>query len=98
MVVFFKRVVRRQARVHGDDGVQAVQLMRHGGGEDGLVGPDDGGGKIGVGFGVRDGLEAHADCGRLVSKMWEEGKNGYVPGKSSFHARRTSGVKNSEVL
>lgn len=60
VVVVFKRVVGREAGVDGDDGVQAVQLVRHGGCEDGGVGPDYGGGQVVVILRVGDGLEAHA--------------------------------------
>jgi hypothetical protein len=61
VVIFFELVAGRQAAVNGGDGVEAVQLVRHGCGEDGGVGPDDGGGEVVVVFGIRDGLEAHAD-------------------------------------
>jgi hypothetical protein len=61
MVVFFELVARGEARVDGGDGVEAVQLVRHGGCEDGGVGPDYGSWEVVVVFGVGDGLEAHAD-------------------------------------
>lgn len=61
VVVFFELVAGCEARVYGGYGVQAVQLMCHAGGEDGGVGPDDGGGEVVVVLGVRDGLETHAD-------------------------------------
>jgi hypothetical protein len=66
VVVFFEGVARCEARVDGGDGVETVQLVGHGGGEDGGVRPDDGGGQVVVVFGVGDGLEAHADCRGLV--------------------------------
>jgi hypothetical protein len=61
VVVFFELVARGEARVDGGDGVEAVQLVRHGGCEDGGVGPDYGSWEVVVVFGVGDGLEAHAD-------------------------------------
>lgn len=64
VVVVFEGVVGREARVDGDNGVQAVQLVCHGGCKDGGVGPDDGRGQVVVGLRVWDGLEAHA--------LWEE--------------------------
>lgn len=66
VVVLFELVAGCHAAVDGNDGVQAVKLVRHGGSEDGIVGPDDGGGEIVVVLGVRDGLETHADCNVLV--------------------------------
>lgn len=56
-------MVGSHAAVDGDDGVQAVELVGHGGGVDGCVGPDYWGGEVRVGGGVRDGLEAHPFCG-----------------------------------
>jgi hypothetical protein len=64
MVILFELVAGGHAGVDGDDGVEAVQLMSHRGGEDSSVGPDDGGWEIVVVLWVRDLLEAHADCGR----------------------------------
>lgn len=61
VVVVLEHVARRHAAVDGDNGVQAVQLVRHAGGEDGGVGPDDWGREVGVEGGVGDGLETHAD-------------------------------------
>ena len=68
VVVFFELVARCHAGVYGDDGVETVQLVRHGCCEDGGVGPDDGRGEVVVVFGIGDLLEAHADCGGDVSE------------------------------
>jgi hypothetical protein len=44
-------------------------------------------------------LEAHADCeGGLVITLVMWSWRGDIPGKSSFQARSTSGLKNSDVL
>ena len=92
MVVFFELVARFHAAVDGDYGVQAVQLVRHGCGVDGGVGPDDGGGEVVVERGVGDGLEAHADC-CVVSGCgvgWRRAGDGrrtgheFVPGAEDF--------------
>lgn len=61
VMIFFERVVGRDAAVDGDDGVEAVQLVGHGGCVDGGVGPDDWGGEIIIILRVGDGLEAHSD-------------------------------------
>lgn len=66
VVVFRQRMVRLQAAVDFDDGEEAVQLVGHGGCEDGLIGPDDGRREVVVGFRVRDRLETHADRHELV--------------------------------
>lgn len=66
MVVFRQGGVALEARVGLDDGEEAVQLVGHAGGEDGLVGPDDGRGKVVVFVRVIDPLETHADCDALV--------------------------------
>ena len=51
-------------------------MVSQGGGEDGLVGPDYGGGEVVVGLGVGDGLEAHADWGRVSGGVRGEWKGG----------------------
>jgi hypothetical protein len=97
VMVFFELVAGRHAAVDCGDGVQAVQLVRHAGSEDSRIGPDDRCREVVVVLGIRDALEAHADCyAWLVRVIRSETVN--VLGKSSFQARRVSGLKNSEVL
>lgn len=61
MVVVFEYVARCETGVDGDDGVETVELVRHGCGVDGGVGPDDGGGEVGVGARGGEELETHAN-------------------------------------
>jgi len=60
VVVVRDGVVGFEARVGLHDGEEAVELVGHGGGEDGLVGPVDGPGEVVVFVGFIDPDEAHA--------------------------------------
>ena len=86
VMVFLELVVGLHAAIYGRHGVQAVQLVRHRGGEDGGVGPDDGCREVGVVLGVGDGLEAHAHGDELV------------PGAQSFRLEEVGGVVGGEGL
>jgi hypothetical protein len=97
VVVLLELVTRCHAAVDRSDGIQAVQLVRHAGGENSSVGPDDRSGEVVVVFGVRNALEAHANC-YAGSVRVQSCKEVNVLGRSSFQARRVSGLKNSEVL
>jgi hypothetical protein len=85
VVVLGQRCVGGEAAVDFDDGVEAVQLVRHGGCKDGLVGaPDDGCREVMVVFWVRDALEAHADWEMLVDMNRGQGESGmYLAGVRS---------------
>lgn len=97
VVVLGQGRVGGEARVDLDDGEEAVQLVCHAGCEDGLVGPDDGGGEVVVEFWVLDVLEAHSDLKEVSFGTWM-GVREYVPGIKAFQASSVSFVKNSEVL
>jgi hypothetical protein len=67
VVVLRQGNVALQPRVDLDDGVQAVQLVRHAGGEDGLVlVPHNGRRQVVVLLRSLDVLEAHADGDQVV--------------------------------
>ena len=97
VVVLGQGRVGGEAGVDFDDGEEAVQLVRHAGCEDGLVGPDNGGGEVVVEFWVFDVLEAHSDLKEVNFGAWM-GVREYVPGIRAFQASSVSFVKNSEVL
>lgn len=87
MVVFWQIDVGFQAGVDFDNSVQAVQLVRHAGGEDGFVLiPDDGGRQIVIELGALDVLEAHAY------------RNQFVPGGESFGLEEVGCVVGRERL
>lgn len=61
VMILLELVTGRHAAVDSNDSIQTVQLVRHAGGEDGGIGPDDGSWEVVVFLGIRDLLEAHAN-------------------------------------
>lgn len=87
VMVTWQRDVGLETGVGLHNGEETVQLVGHGGGEDGLVGPLDGGGEIVVLVGVVDPNETHSLLGDMSVVCGR--KRGEREGKTYLASRRS---------